>query len=311
MTHVKTKPRIATAKKYDWLTLLAFFSIVVLGGSNAVAVRFSNFALPPFWGAALRFGSAAALFWVIVLIRRVEIPRGRTLIGVMIYGALNVGISYALLYWALVTIQASQTMVIGAMTPLFTFFFAWAHGQEAFRWRGLAGGLVAFGGILFGVSNDLGTSLPILPMLAVVLGFAAVAEGAVLIKSYPRSDPLAVNAIALSVGTLILLLVSMVAGEVWRLPNTQEAWISYGYLVLGGSVALFYLFLFVLDRWSASATSYSFLLFPVATIVIAAWLANETITRRFLVGTVIVLAGVWLGAITDPTGSKSTQGGPN
>ena len=37
-----------TSKKFDWLTLLAFLGIVLFGGSNAVAVRFSNQGLPRF-----------------------------------------------------------------------------------------------------------------------------------------------------------------------------------------------------------------------------------------------------------------------
>jgi hypothetical protein len=31
--------------------LLAFTLLVLVGGSNAVAVKFSDFELPPFWGA--------------------------------------------------------------------------------------------------------------------------------------------------------------------------------------------------------------------------------------------------------------------
>lgn len=294
---------MGNTNKIDRLTLLAFSVVIVLGGSNAVAVRFSNLDLPPFWGAGFRFGSAAMIFWMIVLIQKIELPRGRSLIGVLIYGILTIGISYALLYWALLFIPASVTMVIGALNPLFTFFFALVHKQETFRWRGLIGGLVAFIGILFGIGNQIGGSLPLLPVLAVMVGFAAVSEGSVLYKSFPKSSPLVVNAISLSVGTLLLLLVSIFAGEAWSLPTTQNTWIAYAYLVLGGSVGLFYLYLFVLGRWTASATSYTFLLFPVATILIASWLAGEVITPRFLVGTAIVLVGVWLGAIANPKGN--------
>ena len=263
------------------MTLLAFGVAIILGGSNAVAVRFSNLDLPPFWGAALRFGSAAILFWAFVLIKGITVPRGRALAGILIFGSLAIGISYALLYWALQFIPASTTMVVGALVPIITFLLAVAHGQESFRWRGLAGGLLAFVGILFAIGNQLGDSLPVLPVLAVLLGFTATAEGTVVFKAYPRSDPMVVNAIALSIGTVLLLLISLIAGEAWRLPETQTTWLAYGYLVLGGSVGLFYLFLYVLERWTASATSYSFLLFPVATIIIAAWLAGEEITGRF------------------------------
>jgi hypothetical protein len=39
------------------------------------------------------------------------------------------------------------------------------------------------------------------------------------------------------------------------------------------------------------------LLFPVVTIVIPAWSANEIISPRFRVGSAIVFVGVWTGAV--------------
>ena len=291
---------MSRSSKLDWLTLSAFGTVVVLGGSNAVAVRFSNLDLPPFWGAAFRFGSAALIFWIIVLVQKLALPRGSALFGTIIFGILTIGISYALLYWALLFVPASTTMVIGALGPLITFLLAWAHGQEKFRWQGLLGGVVAFLGILYGIGNQIGSSLPLIPVLAVLVGFTATSEGTVLFKSFPKSNPLVVNAISLSVGTILLLLVSIIAGETWSLPSTKSALLAYVYLVLGGSVSLFYLYLFVLTRWTASATSYSFLLFPVATIGIAAWLGGEVITIQFLIGSAVVLAGVWLGVIVKP-----------
>ena len=108
---------------------------------------------------------------------------------------------------------------------------------------------------------------------------------------------MAANALALTVGAIVLVIISLIASEAWSLPATRTAWTVYAYLVLGGSVTLFYLYLNVLQRWTASATSYSYLLYPVATIVITEWLANEVIYPRFLVGSAIVLVGVWVGAV--------------
>jgi len=296
----KTESIIAEVetRKIDGLTLVSFLAVVILGGSNAVAVRFSNFELPPFWGAAIRFASAALIFWVFVMIRRIELPRGRILAGALIYGTLTIGISYAFLYWALVYIPASLAIVFLTLGPLLTFLFAWAHGQESFRWRGLIGALVAFGGIIIGLGTEIGSTIPLLPLLALVVGVAVGSEGTVLYKSFPSGKPLVVNAIALSIGAVILFLISLFAGETWILPATQATWIAYGYLVLGGSVLMFYLFLYVLERWTASATAYSLLLIPIATVILAAWLLDEQISTRFLVGCAIVLVGVWFGAIS-------------
>jgi drug/metabolite transporter (DMT)-like permease len=65
-------------------------------------------------------------------------------------------------------------------------------------------------------------------------------------------------------------------------------------------VVLFYLFLFLVRRWTASATSYLFVLFPFVTVVLAAWLAHETVTAAFLGGGVLVLVGVWVGTLARP-----------
>ena len=305
MADTKSVIAEAESRKVDGLTLIAFLAVVILGGSNAVAVRFSNFELPPFWGAALRFASAALIFWIIVAIRRIELPRGRALSGALIYGTLTIGISYAFLYWALVFIPASLAIVFLTLGPLLTFLFAWAHGQESFRWRGLIGALIAFAGNLIGLGTEIGSTVPLLPLLALVAGVAVTSEGTVLYKSFPTSNPMVVNAIALSVGAAILLLISLVSGETWSLPTTQATWIAYVYLVLGGSVLMFYSFLYVLERWTASATAYSFLLIPIATVAIAAWLLNEEVSTRFLFGSAIVLMGVWFGAIAQPKSVKS------
>jgi drug/metabolite transporter (DMT)-like permease len=284
---------------FDAATVIAFLAVVVLGGSNAVAVRFSNFELPPFWGAAIRFAAAALIFWAAVLLRRIKIPKGRALYGALIYGALTIGIPYAFLYWALVYVPASLAIVLLTFGPLFTFLFAWAHGQESFRWRSLFGAIIAITGILIGLGAEIGSTVSLLALVAIVVAVAVSAEGTVLYKSYPSSDPLAVNSLALSTGAAILLVISLVAGETWSFPGNQATWIAYIYLVIFGSVLMFYSFLYVLDRWTASATSYTLLLIPVATFLVAAWLLDERITMRFLVGSGVVVFGVWLGALSE------------
>ena len=52
------------------------------------------------------------------------------------------------------------------------------------------------------------------------------------------------------------------------------------FLVLGGSVAVFGLFVFLLGRWTASATSYILLVQPLLTIVYSAVLTQEPLTHQ-------------------------------
>ncbi|MGW8143497.1 MAG: DMT family transporter [Anaerolineales bacterium] len=302
MAHPELASSETEFSRTDWRTMGAFIAAVILGGSNAVAVRFSNLDLPPFWGATIRFTAAALIFWLIILIRRKAIPRGQALNGALIYGALTIGISYAFIYWALVYLPASKAIVFLTLGPLFTYIFAWVHGQESFRWRSFLGAIVAIAGIVVGLGAEIGFSLPLLPVLAAVAGIAVGSEGTVLFKSYPKSEPLPVNAISLTIGSVILFLISLLVGETWSMPSNRTTWLAYGYLVVGGSVLMFYMFLYVLQRWTASATSYVLLLVPLATVTLASWLLDEQVTSRFIIGSSIVLVGVWLGALSQPKG---------
>jgi drug/metabolite transporter (DMT)-like permease len=296
--------------KPDLTTLIAFIFVVIIGGSNAVAVRFSNLELPPFWGAAMRFAGAAMIFWVIVFVRRIEIPRGNSLVGAALFGLLAIGLSYAFIYYGLVQVQASLTMVVLSFTPLITLFLAVAHRLEKFRWRGLAGALVALFGIVIGLTGSISGEIPLFSLFAIMAGAICLAEGNVVFKLIPKSHPVSTNAIAVSTGAVFLILLSFVFREVWVLPEAGNALLAVLYLVIIGSGVLFYLYLFVLKRWTASATSYSFLLFPVSTIIISAFLTREEITLSFIIGGLMVMVGVWLGALSIPEPKGEAKGTP-
>src|SRR5918999_3384802 len=124
-------------------TLLAFLGIVLLGGINGTAIKFANQELGPFWSATLRFALAAAIFFGIVFVRRVPLPRGRRLVGNILYGLLGFGVTFALVNWSLVFVPVGVGQIIIALVPLLTLLLAVSQGQERFRPQSLAGGIVA------------------------------------------------------------------------------------------------------------------------------------------------------------------------
>lgn len=304
MNKVYSPPKPVNISAPDNLTLLAYTFTVIFAGANAVAVRFTVAELPPFWGAAIRFAAAALIFWAIALIRRTSLPAGRAMAGVLLYGFLGFGASYAFLYWGLQSVPAGLTQVILALVPLMTFFAAFLHGLEPFRWRGLFGATLAVAGIAFAFFEQPAGSLPFLSVLAIIAGAACIAESTVVIKMYPQSDPFMTNALAMTVGTLMLVALSLTVREAWALPTQTATWASIVYLVLIGSVVVFYLFLFVIRRWTASATSYQFVLFPFVTVLVAGWLAGETVNAAFLIGGALVLVGVWVGALSNSSTTR-------
>ncbi len=248
------------------------------------------------FGAALRFTLAAAILFAIARVMRLELPRGRTALGAVIYGVLGFGIAYACLYIALVGLAPGVASVLVAGTPLFTLVVAVLHGQERFTTRGLIGGLLAVAGIGILSSGSIGGDLPIGYLLASLAGVIAVAESSVQIKNYPKAHPVTANAVGMAAGVVVLAIGSLVAGERWALPQTARTWFVLAWLVLAGSVALFVLFLFVIGRWTASATVYALTLMPVVAVTLGALLGQEDVTLGLIVGGVLVVAAVYIGA---------------
>jgi drug/metabolite transporter (DMT)-like permease len=283
----------------DKLTLAAFAALVVIGGSNVVAVSLSNDDLPPFFGAAVRFAAAALILLAVMVVRRIPVPRGPGLLGAVLYGVIGFAGFYALAYWALDSeLPASVFAVILATVPLLTFFFALGHGLEPFRWRALLGSLVAIAGIAILIGGDLTLDLPLGALLATIGAAACGAEGGVIIKRLPPNHPVAANTMGMGIGAALLFVVSVVAGEDWRAPSRAFDWGVLVYLVVLGSVALFGLFLFVLKRWTASGTSYFTVLMPIVSALLGVWLLDEPITGGVVIGGAVILAGVYVGALS-------------
>lgn len=280
----------------DRLTLLAFAGVVVFGGANAIAVKQTVLELAPFWGAAVRFIAAGVILSALVLVTRRPLPTGRSLTGAMLYGAVGFGAAFGLAYPGLRHAPAGTAGVLLALTPLLTFGLAIAHGQERFHPQGLVGGLIAVGGVAVIFVDQLNANVPLESLALLLLAALCLAESGVIVKWIPRSDPFGTNAVAMLTGGAILLVASLLAREAWTAPTQQATWTAISYHVIFGSVVMFSLFVFMIERWTASAASYSTLLLPLVTAPLGAWLFDERISPSFLVGGAVILLGVYVGA---------------
>lgn len=297
-SHGMLRPMDGAGRSPDALTLGAFGVAVTLGGANFLAVRFSNRELPPFWGAGLRFLLAALLFVVIALALRLRWPRGRQLVLTALYGSLSFAISYALLYWALVRVTAGVAVVVLAIVPLVTLLLAVAQGLERLRARGAIGALLALAGIAWMAIGPQQVALPLGALAAMLAAATCIGQSIILGKRLSANHPAMTNAVGMMAGSALLLGLSAAAGESWTFPRHAEAFWAVTYLVTLGSVGLFVLVLLVVRRWTASATSYMFVLFPVVTMALGAWVADEPVTAQAVSGAALVVVGVWFGALS-------------
>jgi drug/metabolite transporter (DMT)-like permease len=109
----------------------------------------------------------------------------------------------------------------------------------------------------------------------------------------------------MGVAGALFLALSFATGEAHALPTNATTWTALLYLIVIGSFAAFLLFLVVLQRWAASAASFQWVMLPLVAVPLSAVLTGESVTTALLVGGVLVLLGVYIGAIWRP---RSTGG---
>jgi drug/metabolite transporter (DMT)-like permease len=244
------------------------------------------------------------IFAVISVGIHAGMPRGRALVGAVLYGALQFGGGFGLIYLGLVHAHAGLGQVLLACVPLFTFGLALLHGQERLRWEGLVGATLAVGGIAVVFASGVSAGVPLGSMLTIVAGAVCWAEALVVVKGFPAVHPAAMNTVGMTVGTLVLLALTLIFDEAYAIPDQGSTWGAQAYLVIGGSVGVFWLYVFVLRRWTASAASYQLVLIPLVTVVLSSWLQDERITWTFGAGSILVLIGVYLGVLWHPSARR-------
>ena len=277
----------------------AFFTGAVLAGGNGVGVRFSNRELDPLWGAGFRFGLAAVLLVAIMAALGLSVPRGSALLGATVYGALNFAGAFALAYYALVHLHAGFGQLVLAIVPLATLLLAVAERQERLRAAALGGALVALAGIAVMSVEPLRGDVPTVALLAALGSAFCFAQAAIAVRRFPAVHPVTLNALGMAVAAPLLVGGAIVADESLALPDRTATWAALAYLVIVGSAVVFVLYLVVLRYWTASRAAYTFVVIPVVTLMLSAWLDDEPVGLELLLGGTLVVTGVYFGALRE------------
>ncbi len=276
--------------------LAAFIVGSILAGGNAVGIKFSNDELDPLWGASLRFATAALMMWIIVAVLKRPIPRGRGLTGSLLYGLLNFAGAFGFGFIAFVELEAGFGQLVLAIVPLLTLLLAVAHGEETLSARAIAGSLLAIVGIAIMSWGSLGGASFGSLVFALLAAFS-FAEGAVVVRIFRPIDPYGLNAIGMTVGAVVIIIGAAIRGDTIAMPDLAATWWAQAYMILIGSVLVFLLYVYVLGRWDASRATYAFVVIPPVTLLVSWWLRDEPLGLGLLVGGLLVLLGVYIGAI--------------
>lgn len=280
----------------------AFALLCAIWGSTWFAIKVGLESTPVFFAASFRFALAAAVLAVVTLVFRAHLPRNRTewalaaFVGVVLFTG-----DYGLIYWAEANgVPSGLTAVLFATMPLQTAIAAHALVKdEPLSRQKLAGIGLGFLGIVLifrGQMSASGVGL-LLPMIAVVL--AATCGGVVTAaeRRWGRSlDPVGFNVIAMAIGAPLLAILSLASGERWSIPPWPAGLGALLYLALAGSVVTFVIWNWMLRTVPATSMSFVTMITPIVALFLGAVLAQEGLEPLDVIGTAVVLLGIFLAS---------------
>lgn len=269
------------------LGLMVFVNLAWALNIIVIKLAVGPLGAPPLFFAGLR-----SLLVLVVLAPRLRpVPRG--LGRVLLTGLAISGGSFALLFMGLTTASPSTAAVVTLSGVPMTVLFAIVLLGERVGWRRALGIAMALGGVVTAMSAQLALQAG----AGVLLVFASSVVGAlgsVFVKRLEIGSLTLQAWAALASTTLLLPLALMVE------PDPRPAFASAPWALLGCiafaalvvSVGAHGIYYRLLQRHDANQLVPLTLLSPLFTIALGAWLTNDVIGTRLLIGGAIALAGV-------------------
>lgn len=287
------RPALAAPRPLPPLILACLAAVWLIWGSTYLAIKWALVSFPPFWQMGTRFIAAGVLLAGWMRWRGTRWPNRVEWINATILGALMLGLGYGLTAVAGVSVSSGLVVAFLAIGPALQAAMEWPYGLRPTRMEAAGIGLGLVG--VLGLAAGQGFSAAPGGLLAVLGASVAWKLGSVWTQhGLPRAlggrrldlMPGGMGyASQMLAGGVVLLVMSLAAGEQPSWPIDPRALWSWAYLVVAGSLVAFSAFMVLLQRTpTAVSASYAYVN-PVIGMVLGVTLGGE-----------VIHAGEWLSA---------------
>lgn len=285
---------------------IAIISVYIVWGSTYLAIRFAVQTMPPFLMASIRFLIAGSLLYFVRRVLGDPPPTRRewgsaSIIGIFLLAGGNGGV-----VWAEQWVVSGTAALLVATAPLWMILIdtLHPHGLKYNHWVFL-GVLLGFAGIFILIQPFQSThQMDIHITGAVVLLLASLFWS--IGSLYSRhaklpSSPLLGTGMEMLAGGGGLLLLGMMTGELKQLSLTsisKESWLGLLYLIVFGSLIGFTAYTWLLRNAPTPLVSTYAYVNPIVAVFLGYFIAEEPLTFRILIATVLVVGSVAFLTIT-------------
>ncbi|NNM71219.1 EamA family transporter [Enterovirga sp. DB1703] len=286
------------------LRFLAFLAMAIVWGLTWISAKWATDAAPPVFVAGIRLVLASLFFGAWCLLARVRLATGQASRLVVASLLVNTG-CYSFLFWGVAHSPTGLAAIVNlSLIPVLSMLVGALYGEETISARRIAAvalgavGLVLLFSTRTGDAAREGTQVG-LGLAAVVVATLSYAWGAIVSKPLVREmPPVAVAFWQTLIGGISLLAISLAAERVGA--GALAALFSgrglagLGFLVLGGSLVGFSVYLWLLREWGAFRAGLYAFVSPVIAVAVGVIWAGESFGLWEGVGMAIMLAATAL-----------------
>jgi drug/metabolite transporter (DMT)-like permease len=273
--------------------LIGVFFILISGISFGAAAIFARFAYGagtnPITLLFLRFGIASLCMIFMMLIRRLPLPRGQILFGLVLMGALGyVGQSFCY-FTALTLVSAGLVALLLYLYPAILTLLAIIILKERISKTKILALIFALIGTILTI-GPMGGGRPLGVVLA--LGAAFIYSIYILVGSKITKPGTAIQASTVIITSAAVVFGVIIAVQGASFPTTFFGWSSASALAVISTVLAVVTFLAGLERVGPVNAATLSTIEPVVTVILAALILGETITLLRIVGGLMIILAV-------------------
>ena len=262
--------------------------------------------VPPMVFAGTRFLAAGALLIAIAAYAGVPMAIRRSDAAHFTAATvLMVALTYPFLFWGAIHVSSGLAAVLDlSFIPVALLVFGVLSGEERFSRRRTGAVLIGVGGlaILFGpkaIGSGQGDPMELWGGGAILLSAIMYAAGSVISRPLLRAYPaIYVSGITLFCGGVVVTIASVLfeagAAEALSFRWGAAAWISWLFLVFGGSIAAYTIYLRLVRDWGPSRAGAYCFVSPAIAVAFGAALLGERLGVIDLVGMAVMVTAAWL-----------------
>ncbi|NBI29248.1 DMT family transporter [Chengkuizengella marina] len=285
------------------MVILNYLVICFIFGTTFFAIKVGiDAGVEPVFSASLRFIIAGLMVTLFFKIRKVKFPSITVLKQIVIIGFCITFGTFSTLYWAEQYIPSGLAAILSAFGPIMVLLFNKYDEKSKLSSMQILGLGASLGGVIFIASPGVKGDFDILWMIAsiaIVLSQFFYSFGTIRSKKIMAEkseiSPFLLNGLQMLFGGIMLLIFSLLF-EKPTLTSLTDVTVSLSilYLIVFGSIMGHGLFYWLVSKTNPVFPSTWLYVSPIIAMVLGIVFLNETIQTLSIVGSIMVLVGVFL-----------------